>query len=299
MQLTVRFSGLCCFVPVPKAGGGLEKVWALLVNARVPDDAPGGPLNVSSHFSFLRFPINLTVPGAPPDCFGLWPLHGCDVTILDGNGNPLGGGISLEQPVLTNPNEPVIPGEEQAFSWIAPLHSGDPKHKRVAGHCIGSASGVEIGKVSTRFDLQFGKLETEYVVRARIANPGPIVKLWFEPPFVTPPDPMVSNRKALGEDVALRATVPTSNLIVSRYNRETHVAEQLVLSQVGGRVDISVLNLEAEGAIEQDFRPPVRKIHDFRWLYLLSADGTAPYPVPVAESALGGNPYCPMARAEV
>lgn len=306
MDVTVAFSGLCNFVPVYSVAGALVKVWTLLVNARDTGTVPGGNVVIGGktvihkHFAFLRFVAVYLNPNAPPEAYVLWPLHRCDLRLLDGAGNPLlGAGLALASPPLSDPTKPTNATELQSLAWLISSGKGEAKHARVDPNCVDTDRlRVPLDKVSARLEVVGGTFATKAVVtRDGVTGPIPIT-WWFEPP--APPPPPDNQKQALAEVVSLAVTSPTNDIRVSRMDRVTGVTQDLVLSQVAGTIELSIVNLEPESIlVPSATRLAVARIEEFRWFYKLSADATSPFPIAVTDQVLGGNPYCPMSQSIV
>jgi hypothetical protein len=294
MNLEITFSGLCNFVPIYNKDI-LERLWVLLINARNIDDVPGGPASqdckpvIFEHWAFLRYPLRSVADGSPSDAMGVWSLHGCDLEVLDENGDVILSGLSLASPPLSNPEKPVLPGEERSFSWLAKTGRLQAKHRRVLGDCLlNDMTQVPTNLVSARVLVTAGEVYTKKIV----TYPGtrtPIV--WeFDPPSI---------RQALAEEVALKVDIPGDVVIFRRTNRLSGTSHDLALGkEVVGKLRVEVMNLEPEGILGVGDRERPARIEEFRWFYRVSADPTAPFPVPVTDPSAGGNPYCPMSWSQ-
>ena len=145
--------------------------------------------------------------------------------------------------------------------------------------------------VSSRIEILGGTLSTTKIVKA----PGSTVPIvWsFEPPK---PSTYV---QALSEEVSLQGNLATSKMRIVRTNRKTGDSQGLDLTQVNGSIEVEIINLEPESVVGVGERTRQSRVEEFRWFYLLSPNrDRPPYPIPVGDSSLGGNPYCPMSKSQ-
>lgn len=297
MQLRVRFRGLCHFVKMfsdQPAGQQLDKVLALLVDGRNPTP----PLPPARHFPFVRYRLRHVAPGAPADAFGLWPLHGTDLQILDDNGDATLGGQGLRlKTVRTETNHPQTADEESSVHWLfdmAALGFG-----RVPDAAVTDQLTEVLPAITTRVAIAGGELSTAAVVKEQ-DNRTPVRFQFVQ--GETGRRLQNIEPVAMSEEMLLSAEVRPGKVRLERIGRRSGNSNFLELSAVDGAIELSILNLELDSILGNPRRgvpPPL--VDEFAWFYGLfdpGAMGTNANPLPEAvEQLRDDNPYCPQTQS--
>lgn len=286
---TIRFTGLCAFVPNKPLGQAPERMCVVLVDGRKEGTKALDGTKLRRHFGFVRFDLRNLPPGSngPKEHHGVWYLDRKQVVIYSDDATPLNTAsyvarIDTEYDITT-PNS----GEERSLSWVPGLTKLMPAFSAIDPNCVSTAVASVPNTVLAQVFFNTGILRAE----------EPASQLWSVSGVLSPQ----FARQPLAHEVVLTLTGVTKLSLIAKALPGGDTETLDLVPGPLGKIDLTISNLCDENPLRWPRSiPSPRDDDDFKWYYELMTRTQqiainrqrrgAPLPIPVPErQKLGPN----------